>query len=130
MGCGALDRRGSTFASDGGVLLGRKTVQLLRQIVSKERAGLMHLTRKHSDAECSVHEERTESTILVKFRPSGQSQTKMLMSCESSVDAAKRLADAAALKPARTGKKSPSPFSNGVRDNASCIPPLPPCRAI
>jgi hypothetical protein len=58
----------------------------------------MHLTRKHSDAECSVHEERTESTILVKFRPSGHSPTEMLMSCESSVDGAKRLADAAALK--------------------------------
>ena len=58
----------------------------------------MELRRKHSDVECSVHEERSECTIVVKFRPSGQSPTQVLMSCESSVDAAKRLADAAALK--------------------------------
>ena len=58
----------------------------------------MHLRRKHSDVECSVHEERSECTIVVRFRPSGQSPTQMLIGCEASVDAAKELADAAALK--------------------------------
>jgi len=58
----------------------------------------MQLRRKHTDIECSVYEERSECTIFVRFRPSGQTPTEMLMSCESSVDAAKRLADAAALK--------------------------------
>ena len=80
------------------MLLGRKTIQLPRELSSKESAGLMQLRRKPSDAECSVHEERSECTILVKFRPSGQPPTEMLMSHESSVDAAKRLADAPALK--------------------------------
>jgi hypothetical protein len=33
-GCGELDRRGSTFASDGAVLFGRKTIQLSAKLFS------------------------------------------------------------------------------------------------
>jgi len=58
----------------------------------------MQLRREHTDIECSVHEECSECTIVIRFLPSGHPPTEILMNRESSVDATKSLADATVLK--------------------------------